>query len=114
MLTKLTEQDGCIIVKFIDQRRFTLISSDEVKSELKPFLLQKGSKLVFDLQNIEFIDSSAIGCMMTLSKMGNSNHSEIKFCNLSQGVIKTIDILRVADILDIEKDIKTSIQNFSK
>ena len=35
MITKLTEQKGCIIAEFIDLKRFTLAVTEEVKSELK-------------------------------------------------------------------------------
>ena len=34
MITKLTEQKGCIIAEFIDLKRFTLAVTEEVKSEL--------------------------------------------------------------------------------
>lgn len=61
MITKLTEQKGCIIAEFIDLKRFTLAVTEEVKSELKPILSQEGNKMIFDFKNIEFIDSSGIG-----------------------------------------------------
>lgn len=35
MITKLTEQKGCIIAEFIDLKRFTLAVTGEVKSESK-------------------------------------------------------------------------------
>ena len=56
MITKLTEQKGCIIAEFIDLKRFTLAVTEEVKSELKPILSQEGNKMIFDFKNIEFID----------------------------------------------------------
>lgn len=54
MITKLTEQKGCIIAEFIDLKRFTLAVTEEVKSELKPILSQEGNKMIFDFKNIEF------------------------------------------------------------
>lgn len=80
MITKLTEQKGCIIAEFIDLKRFTLAVTEEVKSELKPILSQEGNKMIFDFKNIEFIDSSGIGCIISLVKTAKSNHSEIKLC----------------------------------
>ena len=55
MITKLTEQKGCIIAEFIDLKRFTLAVTEEVKSELKPILSQEGNIMIFDFKNIEFI-----------------------------------------------------------
>lgn len=68
MITKLTEQKGCIIAEFIDLKRFTLAVTEEVKSELKPILSQEGNKMIFDFKNIEFIDSSGIGLYYLISK----------------------------------------------
>lgn len=73
MITKLTEQKGCIIAEFIDLKRFTLAVTEEVKSELKPILSQEGNKMIFDFKNIEFIDSSGIGCIISLVKTAKSN-----------------------------------------
>ena len=72
MITKLTEQKGCIIAEFIDLKRFTLAVTEEVKSELKPILSQEGNKMIFDFKNIEFIDSSGIGCIISLVKTANT------------------------------------------
>ena len=85
MITKLTEQKGCIIAEFIDLKRFTLAVTEEVKSELKPILSQEGNKMIFDFKNIEFIDSSGIGCIISLVKTAKSNHSEIKYIVRSHG-----------------------------
>lgn len=41
MITKLTEQKGCIIAEFIDLKRFTLAVTEEVKSELKLYFRKK-------------------------------------------------------------------------
>lgn len=76
MITKLTEQKGCIIAEFIDLKRFTLAVTEEVKSELKPILSQEGNKMIFDFKNIEFIDSSGIGCIISLEEF-----YKLKYCS---------------------------------
>lgn len=114
MVTKLTEGEGCIIAEFTDLKRFTLSATEEVKSELKPILSKEGTKLIFDFQPVEFIDSSGIGCIISLVKTAKSNRSEIKLCNLSHAVIEVIELLHLQMILDIEKDVKSGIESFSK
>ena len=45
------------------------ISSDRTLDRvLKPILSQEGNKMIFDFKNIEFIDSSGIGCIISLVK----------------------------------------------
>ena len=108
MITKLTEQKGCIIAEFIDLKRFTLA----VKSELKPILSQEGNKMIFDFKNIEFIDSSGIGCIISLVKTAKSNHSEIKLCNISSEVMDVLELLHLPMILDIEPDLASALTSF--
>lgn len=108
MITKLTEQKGCIIAEFIDLKRFTLAVTEEVKSELKPILSQEGNKMIFDFKNIEFIDSSGIGCIKT----AKSNHSEIKLCNISSEVMDVLELLHLPMILDIEPDLASALTSF--
>lgn len=112
MVTKLTEQAGCVVAEFIELRRFTLAVTEEVKSELKPLLSQAGTKLILNLKHIEFIDSSGIGCIISLVKTAKSNEAEIKLCNLSGDVMDVIELLHLQMIFDIEKDVATSIKSF--
>ena len=114
MITKLTEQKGCIIAEFIDLKRFTLAVTEEVKSELKPILSQEGNKMIFDFKNIEFIDSSGIGCIISLVKTAKSNHSEIKLCNISSEVMDVLELLHLPMILDIEPDLASALTSLKK
>ena len=73
MITKLTEQKGCIIAEFIDLKRFTLAVTEEVKSELKPILSQEGNKMIFDFKNARiFPPNTVIFCgFITIHKTLN-------------------------------------------
>ena len=102
MITKLTEQKGCIIAEFIDLKRFTLAVTEEVKSELKPILSQEGNKMIFDF----------IGCIISLVKTAKSNHSEIKLCNISSEVMDVLELLHLPMILDIEPDLASALTSF--
>ena len=105
MITKLTEQKGCIIAEFIDLKRFTLAVTE-------PILSQEGNKMIFDFKNIEFIDSSGIGCIISLVKTAKSNHSEIKLCNISSEVMDVLELLHLPMILDIEPDLASALTSF--
>ncbi len=112
MITQLTEQQGIFIAEFRDLKRFTLAITEEVKSELKPLLSKENTRLIFNLEHIEFIDSSAIGCIISLVKTAKSNHSEIKLCNLSKEVMEIINLLHLQMILEIEKDVESALRIF--
>lgn len=114
MLTKLTKREGCIIATFTSLKRFTLASTEEVKAELKPVLSEEGTKFIFDFNHIEFIDSSAIGCIISLVKTAKSSQSQLKLCNLAKEVMDVMELLHLPMILDIEPDVESCIQAFDR
>lgn len=113
MITKLTEQKGCIIAEFIDLKRFTLAVTEDVKNELKPVLSQPGTRMIFSLRNVEFIDSSGIGCIISLVKTAKNSDSEIKICDLQKEVLEIMNLLHLPMILDIGQDIDSCLKSFS-
>lgn len=114
MLTKFTEQRGCTVVEFIELKRFTLAVTEDVKSELKTILSTQKTDLILDLKNIEFIDSSGIGCIISLVKTAKSYNCGIKLCNLSKEVMDIFELLHLQMILDIEGEVESAITNFKK
>lgn len=111
MITTLREESGIHIAKLADHSRFTLAISENVKNELKPILNNSGTKLVLDLGNIDFIDSSGIGCVISLVKAAKSNGSVIKLCNLKPDVEKTLNLLNLHQVLDIELNVEACLNS---
>lgn len=101
MILNITEQERTSIAEFVNVKRFTLSICDEVKMELKPLLNEGGRTLIFDLHDIEFIDSSGIGCVISLFKTARSIGSSLKLCGLTPGVLDIFQLLHLQTILDI-------------
>lgn len=110
----LTEKEGIQIARFAKISRFTLAVTEDVKAELKPILMKKHTKMILDLEGIEFIDSSGIGCIISLIKTAKNSASVIKICNLSPNVADVFELLHLQKILDIEKDLDSSIRSFEE
>lgn len=101
MITKITERQGSLIAEFIDLKRFTLANVEKVKTELTPILAQEHTHLIFDFQKIEFIDSSAIGCIISLVKTAKKHGVTVKLANITPNVMDVLELLRLPMILDI-------------
>ena len=101
MILKVTEQNGITIVEFVDVTRFTLASADEVKTELRPLLNNKDCRMLFDFHDIEFVDSSALRCIIALLKKAKSIASSLKLYNLTPEVLKIFELLHLQVIFDI-------------
>lgn len=113
MIIKLSEKEGIKIARFATLSRFTLAVTEEVKGELKPELSVAGTKMILDLEGIGFIDSSGIGCIISLVKTAKSNGSMLKLCNLSKEVKSVFDLLHLQMILDICPDLESCICHFN-
>ncbi|MDE7374106.1 MAG: STAS domain-containing protein [Odoribacter sp.] len=114
MITQVTAQHGVYVAAFRELKRFTLVSTENVRNELKPLLNKGNVRLIFDLGNITFIDSCGIGCIISLMKTAKSNQSEIKLCNIAPEVMEIIHLLRLEMILNIEKNVDSALQAFQK
>lgn len=57
--------------------------------------------MLFDFHDIEFVDSSAIGCIIALFKTAKSVGSNLKLCNLTPEVLKIFELLHLQVIFDI-------------
>ena len=109
MITKITERQGSLIAEFIDLKRFTLANVEKVKTELTPILAQEHTHLIFDFQKIEFIDSSAIGCIISLVKTAKKHGGTVKLANITPNVMDVLELLRLPMILDIVPTIEDGL-----
>lgn len=114
MVIKLQEKEGIRIARFAELSRFTLAVIEEVKHELKPILSQENTKMILDMKDINFIDSSGIGCIISLVKAAKSNGSAFILCNLNKDVADVIDLLHLQMILDIQPDLPSALKRLEK
>lgn len=111
MIVKVTEQQGYFVAEFVNLKRFTLANVEAIKSELVPLFSVAGTRLAFNFQNIEFIDSSAIGCLISLAKSARCNGGSLKLCHLGKNVMEVMELLHLPMILDIEPTVDDCFKN---
>lgn len=114
MVIKLQEKEGIQIARFAELSRFTLAVIEKVKHELKPILIQENTKMILDMKDINFIDSSGIGCIISLVKVAKNNGSALILCNLNKDVADIIDLLHLHMILDIQPDLPSALKRLEK
>jgi anti-sigma B factor antagonist len=64
-------------------------------------ILSGASKLVFDLSQLHFVDSSGLGAMLSCLRQVNSAGGELKLCGLSKPVRALFELVRMHRIFDI-------------
>src|SRR5690242_15646337 len=64
-------------------------------------ILSAASKVVFDLSQLRFVDSSGLGAMLSCLRQINSAGGELKLCGLSKSVRALFELVRMHRIFDI-------------
>ena len=97
MYTTSVNEDSlevCIEVKSLDAS-----NAVKLKTLLKELDQQGMNKLVLNLKNVEFMDSSGIGVLLSLYKQYNQN---VSLRNPSASVLSVLELLRLHRIFEIE------------
>ena len=94
---------GCAIVTpKPDNRRITIVNDSQFKKQMNAVIdLHEYLTIVVDMQNIDLIDSTGLGTLISIFNHGRNNNCKIKFCNLSAAVANVIKMTRIDQILDI-------------
>jgi anti-sigma B factor antagonist len=72
----------------------------EFKSAIAP-VIKTHSKLVFDLSQLRFIDSSGLGAFLSCLRQLSTKGGELKLCGMSTQVYQTFELVRMHRIFDI-------------
>ncbi|MBZ5507976.1 MAG: STAS domain-containing protein [Acidobacteriia bacterium] len=72
----------------------------EFKRDITP-LLQSETKLVLDLSQLRFIDSSGLGAMLSCLRQLSAKGGDLKLCGMSKQVRALFELVRMHRIFDI-------------
>jgi anti-sigma B factor antagonist len=100
----LVEQKGDVAVV-----RFTCKVLDEsvahlVGQELYDLVAAGHRRVLLDFANVEFLNSTVLGKLITLHKKLRSADGELKLCSLQQQILDIFAITRLDRVFDIQED----------
>jgi anti-sigma B factor antagonist len=88
-------------------------NAKEFKREIAP-ILAGASKLVFDLGQLRFVDSSGLGAILSCLRQVNSAGGELRLCGLSKPVRALFELVRMHRIFDISDTRDDAIRTMQK
>lgn len=113
-MLKTKKENGILIVKFDDIKKFNALVTDPIKKQLIDFFEKPNTKLVVDLEGVEYIDSSGFGVFLSVMKCANNNFGELRFCNISEDVMELFKLLQLHNIFSIYDTVNDCIESFSE
>lgn len=83
--------------------------------ELSEGLMEKGkNKLIMNLNNVTFIDSSAVGWLIRLKKQTNQAGGDLKLLSPPEFILRLLSVLHLEKLLDIYNSEQEALKSFKK
>jgi anti-sigma B factor antagonist len=83
----------------------------DFKDGIEP-ILKTESNVVFDMNNIEFVDSSGVGAILSCLRILNAEGGEFKICSLTKPVRALFELVRMHKVFNIFENRQGAVESF--
>jgi anti-sigma B factor antagonist len=108
-----SEVDGVSVVT-LDGRIVLGEESNSLREKLKSILAEGKKKIVLNMVNIKYIDSSGLGTLVAAHVSAKTQGASVRLCNLGKKfheVMQITKLLTIFDVYDTEAAAVSSFQN---
>lgn len=95
----LKQQEHIAIVDF-ERKRIDAALAVKLRDDLQALISQGSKKIVFNLQHVEFIDSSGLGALVSIMKSLGGNQN-MALCQVKEAVLTVFKLTRMDKIFVI-------------
>ncbi|MGB5442000.1 MAG: STAS domain-containing protein [Gammaproteobacteria bacterium] len=93
--------------------RLVMANAAETRGEIKSLVEAGRTRLVLDLQSVEFVDSSGLSVLVSTLKAVHAANGEVVLLSPSDGVRMLIELTRLHQVFEIFEDRRAAIQRLS-
>jgi anti-sigma B factor antagonist len=84
----------------------------DLKNELKKLTDANASKIILDLSNVSYANSTSIGAIVAVAQQLRKKKGDLKLCGLSADIKKVFDLVGASKILEIFKSVQEAAKSF--
>ena len=88
-------------------------NAGEFKAAMAP-ILEANSKLVIDLGELQFVDSSGLGALLSCLRQMTAKNGDLKLCRMTKQVRATFELVRMHRIFEIFDTVDQAVAAFQK
>jgi len=107
------ESNGIIVVNFKGTDRFNAHITEPVKESLLSHYNKPEIKLILDLRDIKFIDSSGFSVLLSAMKAANNQNGQFKICNVASDVKELFQVLQLHNVFELYNTLEECIESFN-
>ncbi|MCT4587858.1 MAG: STAS domain-containing protein [Carboxylicivirga sp.] len=100
-MLQVKEHDGVMFGVLAETDRLTATVAPELKAELTSALSNNGVKMVLNLSNINFIDSTGIGTLISALKTARQHDGSFQLCSIKTDVLSLLKLMKLDKVFDI-------------
>ena len=93
--------------------RLVMANAKDTRDMLKQLIEQGKTRLVLDLTDVEFIDSSGLSVLVSALKVAQKEDGEVVLLSPSDGVRSLIELTRLHQVFEIFEDKDAAIRRVS-
>lgn len=105
--------NGVTVYEFDEKNKLNAVISEDVKEEVGRHFEKPGTKLILDLNNIAFVDSSGFGALLSIMKKAKSNSGTFRICNIANDVMSLFKLLQLHNVFEIYESKEECLKSFS-
>lgn len=87
-------------------------SADQMKRTLSELIEKGQSKLVMDLTNVSYIDSSGLGALVAAMKQARAVGGNLKLCGLQEDVRSIFEMTRLIKVMAVHSDREEAVSSW--
>jgi anti-sigma B factor antagonist len=111
-MTIAFDRMGDVTVAMVPVEELDASNAAEFKRDVAP-LLEATTKLVFDLSQVRFVDSSGLGAFISCLRKLDARGGDVKLCGMSKQVRAVFELVRMHRIFDICGTREEAVQKFA-
>jgi anti-sigma B factor antagonist len=108
ILIDVKEKDSVLAVKVNGE--IDAYTAPQLREKLFPLSEKEGVKMVVDLSEVNYMDSTGLGVFVGVFKNVRAHNGEFKIVGLSDRLQRLFEITGLADIIDINSQIEGGVQ----
>ncbi len=106
-----TEKIGDITVVTPLAKDLVVSNVEEFKTGIVP-ILEGNSKIILDMKQVKFLDSSGCGALLSCLRQLNSSGGNLRLCRIHKAVRTLLEIVRMHQIIQIFNTKEEAVSSF--
>ncbi len=111
-MINLQKIDDVLIISLENENKLNAAMAQQFKVEVSKLIDQPGIKMAINLADVNYIDSSGFGALLSILRAAKNNDSQVKLCNITPQVMELVTLLQLQTVFDIRGSLDECLKAF--